>query len=1040
MYERPHELENVKAAYLLGTAHAAGFLGREDGKRPAWFNRAHLMPVSSVTADMQEHLANACHVICLKVRQEVTSEPAMKRATPGRPRTAWQSGLQCARVLWRALFAAACAKAPLEKHTVPLLFMTVSESLRIAARSLLTKVWNEVQVQFTARVTRYRNMRSRPTWSVLEALQFEVYGTESGFGLCDPATHPPSSTGKKPASSLQDFMEEVLALRFAIDWLSASIQDAQEFLEQTTKRIHKRPPRSVNQREEEQPHPTAPKERQVDSFAMMWTEDAELRGVASLATRLMDGLEGPTALQLAGTFAGQIILATWKGVEPMLAHLATMAIARTAESHAQKGTLPPPPLLELDEDVSQTKGFACTASSYDEAHEDTRDMVQSLPRGVLPTVIKVQANFKGYVFRLRHFERARAVAAYCKVVHWPLFDPNHGLIDDDDDDDDTKKKKRKKTQRVDATKLNEIIADYQPQVSKYLGGDPRKGKAASATELMSSMRSADPDDRRSWPLPTADHRACADLFALYIYSMYRRKELVQMWKTLCGCYERGMDAYAELLNRNPALRPMLESISAQLKRGTAVGLDQAFVKKRVEEGTRSRTNSEADIFKRVPSVKSETGKMEETALPAPNAPLTPTAQAAAMQAATQLPDPATLRKNTLGSASGLAPVPEGEGEGEGRGEKGLTGDYLANYLKEMDGDDSQFKDIDASVVPLSTGTSPPRLPPHEFILNEEVKAQEKANRSEGGSGQATPTTEKPAKRPKPKLDVPFCLQRCKPIWLPIKAHRFAAYRAKVLQLLPQRVLQQYIDFEKQAQYAACIKLLESATPGSLNVLSPATLVNNKPLLVETVLQLIVGYSGLCLRNQQGQLAVKLITQVIDQMSLSMRDLHPTHRTVLEAYLYDTALSVCYYMPLDYALSHRAEAFFQQASERYLRLDHVNRYCKCCLRAAAVFHQQGSRAEAEYYTQQALKRLTEAASSSMLVVCHHNLAVHTIAQNRIADAVAHVKSYVTLLRMLPKLGTSWMQLMDNTQWLVLKAQELWPAYAEKLGRSGQHVPS
>ena len=68
-------------------------------------------------------------------------------------------------------------------------------------------------------------------------------------------------------------------------------------------------------------------------------------------------------------------------------------------------------------------------------------------------------------------------------------------------------------------------------------------------------------------------------------------------------------------------------------------------------------------------------------------------------------------------------------------------------------------------------------------------------------------------------------ERCKPIWLPIKAHRFAAYRAKVpvtgisvgptvytgfgsawvpcpgevLQLLPQRVLQQYIDFEKQGQ-------------------------------------------------------------------------------------------------------------------------------------------------------------------------------------------------------------------------------------------------
>jgi len=406
------------------------------------------------------------------------------------------------------------------------------------------------------------------------------------------------------------------------------------------------------------------------------------------------------------------------------------------------------------------------------------------------------------------------------------------------------------------------------------------------------------------------------------------------------------------------------------------------------------------------------------------------------------------------SAPTLQPLQPVDGRGEAESGVALSGEYLTNYLKEMDGDDSQFKDINSSVVPLSTGTSPPRLPPHEFILNEAMK-DPKGTRpaSDGGqagsragshagsaagsqlaSGQVTPS-----KRPRPKLDVPFCLQRCKPIWLPIKAHRFAAYRAKVLQLLPQRVLQQYIDFEKQAQYAACIKLLESATPGSLNVLSPATLVNNKPLLVETVLQLIVGYSGLCLRNQQGSLAVKLITQVLDHMSLSLRDLHPAHRTVLEAYLYDTALSVCYYVPDDFALSHRAESFFQQASERYLRLEHTNRYCKCCLRAAAVFHGQGNRSEAEYYTQQALKRLSDAPASSMLVICYHNLAIHTVVQNRIADAVAHVRAYVTMLRQLPKLGTSWMQLMDNTQWLILKAQELWPAYAEKLGLPGMQQP-
>merc|ERR1719478_576675 len=84
---------------------------------------------------------------------------------------------------------------------------------------------------------------------------------------------------------------------------------------------------------------------------------------------------------------------------------------------------------------------------------------------------------------------------------------------------------------------------------------------------------------------TADHRACADLFALYTYSMYRRRELLRMWQTLCEAYERGMDVFSELLNRNPALKPMLDSIAAQLKRGAAVGYDKAFIAKQQKTAT-----------------------------------------------------------------------------------------------------------------------------------------------------------------------------------------------------------------------------------------------------------------------------------------------------------------------------------------------------------------------------------------------------------------------------------------------------------------------
>jgi len=1046
LHEKPHELENVKATYLTSCAFVAGFLGREDGKRPAWFPRVRLLPVSKLSADMQEHLASACHVICMKTRQEVTSDPMAKPATKlrsstsARPQTSWQAGVLCTRVLWRTLFAATAAKAPVTQCAAPVLFMAACESLKHACRQLLTKVWLEVQLQFTAKVNKYRNMKSRPPWKALEVLQFEVFGEGHGFGLHDPSTAPPTAAGTAPAANLQAFLEEALALRFAIDALTACQQDAQDFIDQSSKRGVRQsamPRGKINPAEYALQQQLATlKEKTVNSFAMMWTDDAELRGVASLASRMVDSLEGANALEFAATCAGQMMLAAWKGVEPMLEHLAKAGVAKVAESHSMSGYLPPPSLPEVDSEMSHSTNFDLIANSYAPPSQDVKDLCDALPRGVMGSIVKVQATFRAYLYRSRHFGRSRSIAAYCKAARWP----RSKAADEWDDEDDVamplglkSKKTKKQATAVDAAKLNESIADFTPSVSKYLGGDARtqgpeatlRASPSPKGTMGSSMRSLQATtsdfghgerERRAWPLPTADHRACADLFVLYAYNMYRRRDITRMWQTLCGGYERSMDTYAELLKRNPALKPMLESISAQLKRGAVVGYDKAFIAKHTggdDAGSAKGRTADADLFKRKPkqaAFDSTFASVEDSA----------------MQSLPQQP-------SMMSEASMLISPEKSKDDGIQ-----ITGDYLTKYLKEMDGDDSQFKDISPAVAPLSTGTSPGRQPPGEHILSQEAAA---AAKGRPGSGQdaASGGPARDVTPAKPRLDVPFCLQRVKPVWLPIKAHRFAAYRAKVLQLLPQKVLQQYIDFEKQGQYPACVKLLESATPGSLNVLSPATLAQNQPLLVETVLQLIVGYSGLCLKNGQGSTAVKLITQALDNMSLSLRDLHPGHRLVIEAYLYDTALSVCYYMPNDVSLSDRAESFFQQASERYLRLKHTNRYCKCCLRAAAVLHGQGHRSEAEYYTQQALNKLTDAPVSSLLAVCYHNLAVHTFAQQRLPDAVAHVRSYVALLRQLPKLSNAWIQVMDNTQWLVLKAQELWPQYQRDTGlRDTSHV--
>merc|ERR1719379_2536126 len=183
---------------------------------------------------------------------------------------------------------------------------------------------------------------------------------------------------------------------------------------------------------------------------------------------------------------------------------------------------------------------------------------------------------------------------------------------------------------------------------------------------------------------TADHRACADFFALYMYTMYMRREMNNMWQGLTWAYDHLGEGFEDLLARNKNLRPMVESVAAQLKRGALVGFDKAFGKKTegggapAEMKTGTGTAKSQDMFKRpdpAPAVAAGGGMRTERSAPQLNIPLPPVSPAGAKDKGDDRPG---------------------------------TADYMKQYLVEMDGDDSQFKDIDANVVPLSSGSSPPR--------------------------------------------------------------------------------------------------------------------------------------------------------------------------------------------------------------------------------------------------------------------------------------------------------------------------------------------
>merc|ERR1719515_196527 len=119
--------------------------------------------------------------------------------------------------------------------------------------------------------------------------------------------------------------------------------------------------------------------------------------------------------------------------------------------------------------------------------------------------------------------------------------------------------------------LEEQIESAQPSVSKFLGGPDKSAKKEpknlETTQAVAEVRL------------TADHRACADFFALYMYTMYMRREMNNMWQGLTWAYDHLGEGFEDLLTRNKNLRPMVESVAAQLKRGALVGFDKAFGKK-----------------------------------------------------------------------------------------------------------------------------------------------------------------------------------------------------------------------------------------------------------------------------------------------------------------------------------------------------------------------------------------------------------------------------------------------------------------------------
>eukprot|EP00392_Amoebophrya_sp_AT5.2_P014854 g15022.t1 len=986
---QPHQKANLRATYFLASAFLGGLLSRADDKRPSpWFHRLKLPKPQELPSDVQEHMATAAKIICTKINQDVTTLNT-KNLSP------WRKALLSMVMIWKSLFAYAGARTVKPARATPVLLMSSNESMFTCISFWLSRIWIETLNQFTTRENRYRGIKSRPKWDVLETLEYNCVGKKFGFAVNDPqkdkAQPATASANSVKAANLQDFLEEVLALRFASEMLMESNRDAEEHMDLYMKRKEKAKKvrkAGADKKKQDALAGVDANKQALDSFAgSSWTEDAEVRSISKHISYLLSALEGSDAHLQAYTVNCQI----------------------------------PVPKPEHPDDGLNTHGFALMARSYEKTDpEKAQQILNAAPTAILALVCKLQANFKGFMLRASSFplsllpsashscsHRVKVICAYCKEVDWP-----RALGDEIDEDEDalttfTKKAAKKK----DGNKtLDEKIATYQPVVSEYLGGQgldaDKKQQGLKRPGALSKQDPAGLPERgekggipseQLQDLPqvriTADHRACADLYALYALSF---------------AYDTVVRNFVSLLEKNASLKPMVESVSAQLKRGRAIGFSKAYVPKTEAAGGSGDAAGmpgrikpvETELFHRKPSTGGAASSSNLSAQRSasgiglsaaaqrsgggsgldedPSADLSPTGRRQAEERAQQ----ALMEEAEQSGAD-----QQGEDQVERPPDPNaiqLTGDYLTRYLEETNGDDSQFKDIEPSVIPFSTGTSPRRERPDEYLFREDYY-QKKAE-EEGVEGQVAkvikPEDRPYEKVPTPNVTVEWCKGKLKPMWLPIKAHRFTACRSK--------------------------------------------LVANRPLLIETIFQLLVGYIGLCLKNSDSSAAARLCLQTLEAMQTALRDLHPAHRAVLEAYLYDTALSVAYYSPNDVQLASKAESFFQQASQRYLKLKHVNRFAKCCIRYGSVLFLQNHHHEAEYFYGE-----TRCGVSSLLVVCYHNLAVETAVQDRLPDAGSHMRTYISLLRQMSKLSNSWIQKADNTQWLLLKLTDLWPAHQARL---------
>ena len=240
-----------------------------------------------------------------------------------------------------------------------------------------------------------------------------------------------------------------------------------------------------------------------------------------------------------------------------------------------------------------------------------------------------------------------------------------------------------------------------------------------------------------------------------------------------------------------------------------------------------------------------------------------------------------------------------------------------------------------------------------------------------------------------------------PLWLSIKATRFASARARLISVLrSDKAKSSFYTAEESLDFFSCIACLGDTTQGCLDIFASTT--NAPAFWVECVFHLIVGFTAQAVKAGRIDIGLSLLKTTVSSFKTALKRLQPEHHMALEAMILDSAIGFANAFPL--AARDELGPWFSEAADRYTRLGHSNRLARVCLRYGCVLTKLGQITHAETAFERAHKTMSSRIKCPLSLVCAINKAFLNAAKGHLEAAEVEIREVCRLCKDTETPGT------------------------------------